>query len=55
MRFLIVAVGRPRDRELAAVIGEYERRAARYWPLESREVREEPARARSPEDVRARE
>ena len=37
------------------MIGEYERRAARYWPLESREVREEPARARSPEDVRARE
>ncbi|HEY7879011.1 MAG TPA: 23S rRNA (pseudouridine(1915)-N(3))-methyltransferase RlmH [Gemmatimonadaceae bacterium] len=55
MRFLIVAVGRPRDRHLAAVVEEYERRAARYWPLESREVREEPARGREADDVRARE
>lgn len=55
MRFLIVAVGRPRDRALGAAVGEYERRAARYWPLEAREVREEPARGKSPDDVCARE
>jgi len=55
MRVLVAAVGRPRDHELAAAIDEYERRAARYWPLEAREVREEPARGRSPDDVRSRE
>lgn len=55
MRFLVVAVGRPRDRALATAVEEYERRAARYWPLTSREVREEPARGRTPDAVRARE
>ena len=55
MRFLIVSVGRPRDRALAEAIHHYETRAARYWPLEAREVREEPARATSPELVRERE
>ncbi|HEX6535654.1 MAG TPA: 23S rRNA (pseudouridine(1915)-N(3))-methyltransferase RlmH [Gemmatimonadaceae bacterium] len=51
----MAAVGKPRDRGLAAAIREYEARAARYWPLETREVREEPARARTPAEVRARE
>lgn len=55
MRVVVAAVGRPKHGELAAAIGEYERRAARYWPLEWREVREEPARSRSPDDVRERE
>jgi 23S rRNA (pseudouridine1915-N3)-methyltransferase len=55
MRFLIVSVGRPRDRTLAEAIHHYEQRAARYWPLEAKEVREEPARAASPELVRERE
>ena len=55
MRFLIVSVGRPRDRALAEAIHHYETRAARYWPLEAREVREEPARSTSPELVRDRE
>ncbi|HEX6806510.1 MAG TPA: 23S rRNA (pseudouridine(1915)-N(3))-methyltransferase RlmH [Gemmatimonadaceae bacterium] len=55
MRVLVAAVGRPRHRDLAAAIDEYERRAARYWPLDAREVREEPARGRSPDEVRARE
>ncbi len=40
----MAAVGKPRDAALAAAIREYETRAARYWPLESVEVREEPAR-----------
>lgn|SRR5687768_2500548 len=55
MRFLIVSVGRPRDRALAEAIHEYESRAARYWPLETKEVREEPARAKAPDLVRDRE
>ena len=33
MRLVVAAVGKPRDRHLAAAIEEYETRAARYWPL----------------------
>ena len=43
----MAAVGKPRDAALAAAIREYETRAARYWPLEVVEVREESAGARS--------
>ncbi len=53
MRLLIVSVGRPRN--LAAPIAGYETRAARYWPLEVREVREVSTRGLSPEAVRDRE
>jgi 23S rRNA (pseudouridine1915-N3)-methyltransferase len=38
-----------------ALLTEYEKRAARYWPLETLEVREEPARAQTPESVKVRE
>jgi 23S rRNA (pseudouridine1915-N3)-methyltransferase len=55
MRFTVAAVGKPRDAALAAAIREYETRAARYWPLSVVEVREEPARAKKPDQVRARE
>src|SRR5918999_2953424 len=55
MRFLIVSVGRPRDRAIAEAIHEYESRAARYWPLETKEVREEGARSNAPAVVRERE
>ena len=55
MRFRVVAVGKPRAQTLATAIQDYETRAARYWPLEIREVREEPARSASPEQVRERE
>lgn len=55
MKILIAVVGRPRNSELAAAIREYEDRAARYWPLERIEVREEPAKSASPELVRERE
>ena len=55
MKFRIVAVGKPRAQNLAAAIQDYEVRAARYWPLEIREVREEPARNATPELVRERE
>ncbi len=40
----MAAVGKPRDAALAAAIREYETRAARYWPLEVVEVKEESAR-----------
>ena len=41
----MAAVGKPRDAALAAAIREYETRAARYWPLEIVEVKEESAKA----------
>jgi 23S rRNA (pseudouridine1915-N3)-methyltransferase len=44
MKLIVAAVGRPRNAALAAAIEQYEDRAARYWPLEVREVREETAR-----------
>jgi 23S rRNA (pseudouridine1915-N3)-methyltransferase len=55
MRVVVAVVGRPRDEGLAAAIREYERRAARYWPLEVHEVREESARSATPAVVRDRE
>ncbi|MDQ6827352.1 MAG: 23S rRNA (pseudouridine(1915)-N(3))-methyltransferase RlmH [Gemmatimonadota bacterium] len=55
MKFLVVCVGKPRDRAIGDAIREYETRAARYWPLEVREVREEPARGASADLVRERE
>ena len=55
MRFHLVFVGKPRDPALAAAIHDYETRAARYWPLETIEVREEPGRSATPDHVRGRE
>lgn len=55
MRIVVAAVGKPRGADVGAAIQEYEARAARYWPLEVREVREEPARSASPDLVRERE
>ena len=43
MKLIVAAVGRPRNAAIAAAIEHYEERAARYWPLEIREVREETA------------
>ncbi len=43
MRLTLLAVGRP-SALLAGAIGEYEKRAGRYWPLQVVEVREEKAR-----------
>ncbi|MGQ0639418.1 MAG: 23S rRNA (pseudouridine(1915)-N(3))-methyltransferase RlmH [Gemmatimonadaceae bacterium] len=39
MRFRLCVVGKPRDPALAAAIAEYESRAARYWPLDVREIK----------------
>jgi 23S rRNA (pseudouridine1915-N3)-methyltransferase len=55
VRVVVAAVGRPRDRNLAAAIEEYETRAARYWPLVVAEVREASARSTSPGETRRRE
>ena len=55
MRCLLAVVGKPRDAGLAAAIEAYETRAARYWPLEVKEVREERSGSLSPAEVRARE
>ena len=54
MALVVIAVGRPRG-ALAEAAAEYERRAARYWPLEAVEVREEAARSLAAEQVVARE
>jgi 23S rRNA (pseudouridine1915-N3)-methyltransferase len=55
MQFTVAVVGKPRDANLAGAIREYETRAARYWPLQIQEVREEPARSGSADLVRERE
>ena len=55
MRVVIAAVGKPRDRHLAAAIDDYEARAARYWPLDVVEVREGSGRGISPELAKERE
>ena len=55
MKVIVAAVGRPRNAELAAAIEHYETRASRYWPLDVREVKEEPARGAATDTIRARE
>jgi len=55
VRVVIAAVGKPRDRHLAAAIDEYETRAARYWPLDVVEVREASGRGVSAEQAKERE
>lgn len=52
MKIRLVVVGRPRTAGLADAIAGFERRAARYWPLEVREVREASGRSRTPDQVR---
>jgi 23S rRNA (pseudouridine1915-N3)-methyltransferase len=46
MKLIVAAVGKPRNAALAAAIEHYESRAAKYWPLDVREVREEPGGSR---------
>ena len=45
---VLAVVGRASDATLGAAIAEYERRAARYWPLVVREVKEAGGRSVSP-------
>ena len=55
MKLIVAAVGKPRNAALAAAIQEYETRAARYWPLEVREVREGSGRGSDEATVRESE
>jgi len=55
VKIYVAVVGKPRNAGLAAAIEEYEQRAARYWPLERIEVREEPAKSATADVVRVRE
>ena len=55
MRFLVAAVGKPRNQALGAAIREYEERARRYWPLDVIEVKEEATRGTSVDVVKRRE
>ena len=55
MRLLVAVVGKPRNAALAAAIHEYETRAARYWPLDVHEVKEERAASQGSTLVRRRE
>lgn len=41
MRVTVVVIGRARHEGIAAAVRDYETRAARYWMLEVREIREE--------------
>lgn len=41
MRVTVVVIGRARHEGIAAAVRDYETRAARYWTLEVREIREE--------------
>ncbi len=55
MRLTVAVVGKPRNAALAAAIHDYETRAARYWPLDVHEVREERGSSLAPRVVRQRE
>lgn len=52
---MVAVVGRARHPALAPAAHDYETRAARYWPLEVREVKEESGAASAPDVVRVRE
>jgi 23S rRNA (pseudouridine1915-N3)-methyltransferase len=55
MRLVVAVVGKARNPALGEAIRDYETRAARYWPLDVHEVREERASGASIDKVRERE
>ncbi len=55
MRLVVAVVGKARNPALGEAIRDYETRAARYWPLDVHEVREERASGISIDKVRERE
>jgi len=55
MRLVVAVVGKTRNAALGEAIQDYEKRAARYWPLDVHEVREEKATGISVDQVKARE
>jgi 23S rRNA (pseudouridine1915-N3)-methyltransferase len=55
MRLVVAVVGKTRNPALGDAIRDYETRAARYWPLDVHEVREERASGNSIERVKEKE
>ena len=55
MRLVVAVVGKARHPALGEAIRDYEERAARYWPLDVHEVREERASGVPVEKVMQRE
>jgi 23S rRNA (pseudouridine1915-N3)-methyltransferase len=55
MRVVVAVVGKARNPALGEAIRDYETRAARYWPLDVHEVREERATGSSIERVKEKE
>lgn len=55
MRVVVAVVGKPRHADLRQAISDYQIRAARYWPLEVHEVKEESASSLTAEQVKSRE
>jgi len=55
MRLVVAVVGRARNAALGDAIRDYETRAARYWPLDVHEVREERATGIPVDKVKERE
>ena len=55
MRLVVAVVGKARNPALGEAIRDYEKRAARYWPLDVHEVREERSSGISVDKVRERE
>jgi 23S rRNA (pseudouridine1915-N3)-methyltransferase len=55
MRLVVAVVGKARNAALGEAIRDYETRAARYWPLDVHEVREERATGGSIEKVKEKE
>ena len=55
MRLVLAVVGKARNPALGDAIRDYEKRAARYWPLDVHEVREERAGGINRDQVKERE
>jgi 23S rRNA (pseudouridine1915-N3)-methyltransferase len=55
MRLVVAVVGKARNPALGQAIRDYETRAARYWPLDVHEVREERASGNAIEKVKDKE
>ena len=55
MRLVVAVVGKARNPALGQAIRDYESRAARYWPLDVHEVREERASGNEIGKVREKE
>jgi 23S rRNA (pseudouridine1915-N3)-methyltransferase len=55
MRLVVAVVGKARNPALGEAIKDYETRAARYWPLDVHEVREERASGNAIEKVKDKE